>query len=460
MRYHDPVIDRRTPLAAIVIAAILIGGTPVPSDAATAPFPDMDRSWYRYNEAVDWLKDRDIIAGHPDGTFKPKDTINRAELLKIAMETRDEKYTRPKRRCLSDVAPRVWYAPYVCAAKDKGIINGYSNGTFRPDDPVNFAEAIKIILLARGKRITEAKGKQWYEPYVQELDEHDVLAEHSYLPWAPLTRERAADLLWRVMKHEQDASWSPRQSPGCDTPGTVATAVTVNGIKRSFLLTTPSGSGPHRLIVAFHGRTNSNSQVRSYMRLDRTITDAYIAYPAALPNGNNSYSWNDPGNRPDDTRDIALFDAIVEQIADHACIDMDNISVVGHSLGAWMANTVACVRGDVVRASATLGGDMAFTDCSGPAAAFIAHHPDDNLAPYAGSVRVREHRAEANMCPWTTENVGPSLFHCEQHVGCPGSNDIWFCPHSQDIDERGKFYPHTWPRETASVIKSFLDSLK
>jgi polyhydroxybutyrate depolymerase len=419
----------------------------------------MSGSWYRYREAVEWLKDRDIIAGYEDGTFKPKDTINRAELLKLVMEREGKTYPKPRRRCFSDVAPRLWYAPFVCAAKEQGIVKGYANGQFQPGDPVNIAESIKIILLAEGKHIEEPKGREWYAPYVEELDTTDVLDASSYLPWAPLTRERAADVLWRVLRHKEEG-WNPRLSSGCSQPGTIPTTVTVNGIERSFLLTSPGGSTPKQLIVAFQGRTNDNADVRSYMRLDRTMTDAVIAYPAALSNGNGTFSWNDPGNRPNETRDIAFFDAIVETVAEHTCIDMNRITVVGHSLGAWMANTVACVRGDAVRASATVGGDMAFTDCAGPAAAFIAHNPKDTLAPFTGAVHVREHRAQANMCPWEVEKVGPSTFHCERHIGCPGDNDIWFCPHAQDIDERGKFYPHTWPRETAGVIREFLEGLR
>ena len=110
------------------------------------------------------------------------------------------------------------------------------------------------------------------------------------------------------------------------------------------------------LIVAFHGRTNSNEQVRSYYRLDREITDAFIVYPAALSNGNGTFSWSDGTNKPSEFRDIAFFDAIVERLSKEYCIDMERIFVVGHSLGAWFSNSLACVRGDVIRASATGDG--------------------------------------------------------------------------------------------------------
>jgi polyhydroxybutyrate depolymerase len=66
---------------------------------------------------------------------------------------------------------------------------------------------------------------------------------------------------------------------------------------------------------------------------------------------------------------------------------MDRITVVGHSLGAWMANTIACVRGDVVMASATVAGDSVNTTCTGPAAAMIIHNPKDNLAPFSGAAK-------------------------------------------------------------------------
>ncbi len=423
----------------------------------------MQNTWYRYREAAQYLKEKDVLGGYPDGNFKPTDTINRAELLKIVFKGRSD-VVPVSRRCFSDVNPTEWFAPYVCAAKNRGIVSGYKNGTFKPAEPVNFAEAIKIVLNAYGHDVTEATGQDWYTPYTTELERLEIMPQHSYVPWAPLTRERAADLLWRVLRFE-DERIVPKLSPGClkappvMTPGTV----TVHGIQRDFLVTIPSGyvsHDPSPLIVAFHGRTNSNAQVRAYMGLDRAARNSFIVYPAALSNGNGTYSWADPGNKAYEIRDIAFFDAIVEKLASDYCINMDRISVAGHSLGAWMANSVACVRGGAVMASATVGGDSVQTVCSGPSAAMIVHNPNDTLAPFSGAEAVRKLRSTTNFCAWETENTGPSALNCIRQTQCAGGNHILWCPHTINTDERGKYYPHTWPNIAGQSIVDFLTSIK
>ncbi len=442
-------------LSAACILTLLFAGMIPTVSAAPVPFPDTADRWYRYREAIQYLKDKDVIGGYPDGGFHPKDTINRAELLKIVFKGKSD-VTPVTRRCFSDVNPTEWYAPYICAAKNRGIVDGYDDGNFRPGQAVNAAEAIKIVLQAYGRTITEPEGEKWYLPYVQELADNHILPASSYLPWEPLTRERAADLLWRMLRFEEDRV-NPQLSPGCGKAAVPAPlSIPVDGRDRTFLLTIPSGyvqHDPAPLIIAFHGRTNSNEQVRQYYRLDREAAGAIIAYPAAVKKDNGSFTWSDTG----DTR---YFDALVEHLAGYYCIDMERIFVVGHSLGAWMANTVACYRGGVVRGSATVGGDSVITDCDGPAAALIAHNPRDTLAPFSGAEKVRAMRIKENGCAWETVASGPDVLNCVRHLHCPGGNDILWCPHAKDTDERGVYYPHNWPRETGNIIWEFFRGLK
>lgn len=433
-----------------------------PAAAAPVPFSDMDDSWFAYREAVQALKDRDVIDGYDDGTFRPKDTINRAELLKIVFRGKSDA-TPVGRRCFSDVNPDRWFAPYVCAAKRRGIVQGYANGTFRAESVVNMAEAIKIVLGAYDMHRTETSGEHWYDPYTSYLDEEGILDSASYLPWQELTRERAADLLWRVLRYAEEREVA-RNSAGCGkaVPSHVPDTVRVGDTNRDVLVTIPSSYTSHTplsLVVAFHGRTNSNEMVRRYYGLDRAMKQSIVVYPAGLPKGNGSYSWSDPGDAPDRLRDIAFFDAIVETLSGLYCVDMDRIFVVGHSLGAWMANSVACARGDVVRGSATVGGDSAQgKPCSGPVAALIAHNPDDRLASFAATTRTLDQRLEGNVCGTEKTPAEPRSLLCEAVSSC-GENTVLWCPHEQDTDERGVYYPHLWPQGMGEIIAAFFASL-
>lgn len=438
-------------LATFVIGVLLSQASPAAAAVPPAPFPDMDGSWYLYREAVAVLKDRGVITGNPDGGFAPEKTINRAEFLKLVFAAKGTDNAATGGDCFIDVPGDAWFAPFVCTAERRGIAKGYPDGTFKPDQEVNWAEAIALISRAYGWDVEERTGERWYEPFAETLDRRDVLRASSYVPWQPLARERAADLVYRMLQYERGVTFE--SSPGCKTGDDVPTTVSVNGRERTFLVTIPDAAKrgtASPLLIAFHGRTNSNAQVRSYMGFDRSAKGYVIAYPSALKNG-GSYSWAD---------DLPFFDALVEHLAARLCIDMDRIYVAGHSLGGWMANTVACKRGGVVRASGSVGGDGISTECTGPSAAFIAHNPKDTTPPFSTAEHLRQRRIETNACSWDVETSEPRSLLCVRHEGCAGGNDVLWCPHEIDTDHRGVFYPHVWPREAGLAIVEFFWSLE
>jgi polyhydroxybutyrate depolymerase len=430
--------------------------------AAEVPFPDMAQSWFHYRDSVSFLKERKAITGYPDGTFKPKNTVNRAEFLKLIFAARGS--AEPVAAdCFSDVKKDAWYAPYVCAAERRKIVSGYPDGSFGPEQKVKIAEAVKMVVLAYGNEVHEGTGERWFEAYARVLDRTDVFPRHSYLPSDELTRERAADLIVRVLRFEEERI-VPNLSAGCGKASVkTPTSVTVNGLERTFILSVPKNyvnHDPTPLIVAFHGRTNSNEQVKQYYDLDKEAKNYFVVYPAAIQNENGSYSWSSPGDKSNSLRDIAFFDAIVEEMANDYCIDLDRIYTFGHSLGAWFANSVACIRGDVVRASGTVGGDSVITKCAGPTAAFIAHNPKDNLASFSSTERAYQHRVEQNQCEAGTKAAEPQTLKCISHNGCDGRNDVVWCPHEIDNDWKGNFYPHTWPDFATEGIVSFFEGLR
>lgn len=429
----------------------------------TPPFTDMAKSWYGYQEDVTYLKEKGSIGGYPDGLFHPRETVNRAEFLKLVFRSKGD--VEPVTDdCFADVPADAWYAPFVCAAKRRGIVSGYRVGSrqlFRPEQPIVFAEAIKMAVLAYGNAIIEGQGEQWYKPYVDALNGQKILASWSYVPWDPITRERAASLIARFVRHDEERVL-PNLSPGCGkTERSPSLTLSVGGQERSYLLTTARNAHantPSPLIIAFHGRTNGNAQVRAYFGLDRAAANYFIAYPDGLSNGNGSYSWSNPGDPAQELRDFALFDAIVQEVGDSACIDMNRLYVVGHSLGAWFANSVACARGGVVRGSATVGGSTTMGNCTGPSAAMIINNPKDALSSHAAAEAMRNIRIQENTCEQTTVNGESSSLSCVQYTGCV-ENPVVFCPHTIDSERDGTYYPHVWPPGTAQAMVKFFDGL-
>lgn len=448
-------------IAWMTLLSVLVIEIPIIALAQT--FPDMEHSWFRYRDAAETLVERGTLEGNPDGTFRPKDPINRAEFLTIVFRGRSDSEPVAGSDCFADVKHDAWYAPYICAAKRRDIIEGYPDGTFKPDQPVNFAEAMKILLLAYDKEIPVRSGLAWYEPYTREFDKDDILARNSYIPWEPLNRERAADLLQRFLAFDEDRVVA-NLSKGCGkVPRDARTTIFLNGVERSYLLTEPDDPSPRNpapLIVAFHGRTNSNEQVRQYFGLDKATNDYYIAYPAALKKDNGTFAWSDPGDKLSTLRDISFFDAIVAEIGDAHCIDMNRIYVVGHSLGAWMANNIACARGDVVRASAIVGGSGIVAPCAGPAAAMLINNPDDELSPHKGVEAIRDLRLKTNACGPETADAPPASLLCKEYTNCDGGNKVVWCPHEIDRDRHGTYYPHLWPDGTGKAMIDFFDDLQ
>ena len=106
-------------------------------------FSDVDSGNENY-EAIKSLKDDGVLEGYGDGSYKPDDTINRAEFLKIVMMSYGyevEGYSD----CFPDVTDQ-WFAPYVCKAENLGIVSGYDSGYFLLNSTINFAEVSKLLL--------------------------------------------------------------------------------------------------------------------------------------------------------------------------------------------------------------------------------------------------------------------------------------------------------------------------
>jgi hypothetical protein len=125
-----------------------------------------------YALALANLKRNGSIQGYADGTFKPASLINRAEFTKIMMAnyTSSETYDCAV-AVFSDVsaAKSNWYRNPVCAAFHEGVIAGYSDHTFKPEQNINYAEAAKIIVNAFGVAPSE-KTDPWYLQFTNVFD--------------------------------------------------------------------------------------------------------------------------------------------------------------------------------------------------------------------------------------------------------------------------------------------------
>ncbi len=164
-------------------------------------FIDTGKS-YQFNKAVDYLSEKKIINGYTDGTFRPYSEINRAEFLKIVLISSEAIINDPKTNCFSDTPYLEWYNSYICTAKLLGLINGYNDGTFKPDKKISGAEALKIIGEAYDWKLeSQSLNEEWYSPYVNYAKNKNLLPEsiEYFTPEKNILRGEVAEILYRMI---------------------------------------------------------------------------------------------------------------------------------------------------------------------------------------------------------------------------------------------------------------------
>ncbi len=136
------------------------------------------------------------VQGYPDGSFRPNQTLNRAEFLKIVFLSHPQIRVSLSdvENCFPDVKAGDWFSRYVCLAQKRGIVKGYPDGFFRPENTVNYAEALAILGRLYGYTAWADPDAPWYQIYVQAATNHQTILPVS-LPYdRPITRGQMARL--------------------------------------------------------------------------------------------------------------------------------------------------------------------------------------------------------------------------------------------------------------------------
>lgn len=113
------------------------------------PLIDIEGHWGK--DYINTLYENDIISGYGDGSFGPDDKVTRSQIVKIAILAFEyEMETDYESNPFSDVYGSDWFDDYVLEAETEGIVSGYADGSFKPNNEVTRAEALKTILTASG----------------------------------------------------------------------------------------------------------------------------------------------------------------------------------------------------------------------------------------------------------------------------------------------------------------------
>ncbi len=105
------------------------------------------------DDSIKILQSLGVIQGDPNGDLRENDLVKRSEFAKMAVllsEYKNKLSLNSKISVFTDCTASHWAAPYVRVAAENGIIEGYSNGLFGPDDYISYAQAVTIALRLLG----------------------------------------------------------------------------------------------------------------------------------------------------------------------------------------------------------------------------------------------------------------------------------------------------------------------
>jgi amidase len=174
---------------------------PIEEDA----FTDITNHWAKEN--INLLSSKGLLIGYPDGTFRPDKGLTRAEALKVIMTYLGEE---GQASSFKDVPTTHWANQYIGKATQLGIINGYVDGTFRPDKKISRGELAALITRAfslKGKGTTSFKdlnSSAWYYEYVDALVANKIVigyADQTFKANKESTRAEYATIIVRLLEN-------------------------------------------------------------------------------------------------------------------------------------------------------------------------------------------------------------------------------------------------------------------
>ena len=163
-----------------------------------ATFTDVPTSHDRY-QAIDMLSSMDIINGFPDGTFKPDEPVTRAQMAALITRMFRLEGSIVNEAPFTDVSVTYWAASDIASAKNRGIINGMGDGTFAPEAEVTYEQAVKMIVCALNYGLAAEQSGGYPDGYIQMASRLGILKNASYTQNKPAPRGIIAQLLYNSL---------------------------------------------------------------------------------------------------------------------------------------------------------------------------------------------------------------------------------------------------------------------
>ncbi|CEO10843.1 N-acetylmuramoyl-L-alanine amidase [[Clostridium] sordellii] len=183
-----------------------VSGRYIALDENKPEFTDINGHWAK-NQVIDFFS-KGYINGYEDNTFRPDANVSRAEFVKILNKV--FKFNKTTTSNFTDVDPKDWYYNDICIGINEGYINGYEDNTFRPKNPITREEASKIIakvIKIKGDGSLNFSDRyaisDWAKEYVDALNDYGIIKgyeDNTFRPQNNITRAETVAILSRTEK--------------------------------------------------------------------------------------------------------------------------------------------------------------------------------------------------------------------------------------------------------------------
>ncbi|PIZ73101.1 hypothetical protein COY07_02345 [Candidatus Peregrinibacteria bacterium CG_4_10_14_0_2_um_filter_43_11] len=186
----------------------LVGESDPLTQEDSRPFNDIKLGHPNY-EAIKYLKEEGVINGYQDGSFQPAKTVNRVEALKMLMLAFNVESGVNGSLPFSDTENNAWYAGTLATAIQKEIVKGYPDGTFKPAQTVNRAEYLKILFETTSMKLSasivsapylDVPKYSWFSPYAYMANQKNIIDTNGnkLYPNNGMTRAEVAETIFRM----------------------------------------------------------------------------------------------------------------------------------------------------------------------------------------------------------------------------------------------------------------------
>lgn len=220
-------------LTAIVLISVMAISSVGYAQSNSTEFTDVPKN-KAYYEAVHSLSSRGYINGYEDGTFRPAANVTRGQAAKIIANVLQLDIKNVKDPKFKDIPTTYQYYGYIAALVEAGIISGYDDQTFKPNESMTRAHMSKMI--SKGFDLQEpdanftspfqdVSSKNWFAPFVESLRIHEITTgttPTTFSPGAFVTRSQLASFVTRsekVITPEVPETPETPETPGPIIPG-------------------------------------------------------------------------------------------------------------------------------------------------------------------------------------------------------------------------------------------------